>query len=243
MSTLLVLGATSDIARATARMFALNGWNIQLAGRDQAALSRMAQDIAVRTGKTVSCFFFDALQSDNTVRFWESLPEKPEVVLCAVGLLGDQQTAQHDSAQAETIITTNFSGLIPVLSLAANHFEAQEKGCIIGISSVAGDRGRASNYIYGSAKAGLTAFLSGLRNRLARAHVHVMTVKPGFVATRMTKDMHLPPALTAMPDEVAAAIWKGMEKKRNVVYVRPVWRFIMLAIRHIPENIFKFMKL
>lgn len=243
MSTLLVLGATSDIARATARMFALNGWNIQLAGRDQAALSRMAQDIAVRTGKMVSCFFFDALQSDNTVRFWESLPERPEVVLCAVGLLGDQQTAQHDSAQAETIITTNFSGLIPVLSLAANHFEAQEKGCIIGISSVAGDRGRASNYIYGSAKAGLTAFLSGLRNRLARAHVHVMTVKPGFVATRMTKDMHLPPALTATPDEVAAAIWKGMEKKRNVVYVRPVWRFIMLAIRHIPENIFKFMKL
>lgn len=243
MSTLLVLGATSDIARATALAFALNGWDMQLAGRDQPGLSRIARDIAVRSGRTISCHHFDARQSDSAGQLWTSLPEKPDAVLCAVGLLGDQQTAQHDNAQAEAIITTNFTGLVPVLSLVADHFEAQGRGCIIGISSVAGDRGRASNYIYGSAKAGLTAFLSGLRNRLARAHVHVMTVKPGFVLTNMTKNMALPPALTASPDEVAAAIWKGVTKKRDVVYVRPVWRCIMLAIRHIPERIFKFMKL
>lgn len=243
MPTLLVLGATSDIARATARTFALNGWNLQLAGRNQAALSRIAQDIAVRTGQAIPCFFFDALQSDSGSKLWALLTEKPDAVLCAVGLLGNHHTAEHDSGQAEAIITTNFTGLISILSLAADHFEARGKGCIIGISSVAGDRGRASNYIYGSAKAGLTAFLSGLRNRLARVHVHVMTVKPGFVATNMTKDMSLPAALTAMPDDVASAIWKGLRKKRNVVYVRPVWRLIMLIISHIPENIFKSMKL
>ena len=113
----------------------------------------------------------------------------------------------------------------------------------MGISSVAGDRGRASNYLYGSAKAGFTAFLSGLRNRLAPKHVHVMTIKPGFVATRMTENMNLPPALTASPDDVADAIWNGFRKRRNVMYVKWIWYPIMLIIRHIPEMIFKTLKL
>lgn len=243
MPTLLVLGGTSDIARATALKFAQNGWTLQLAGRDETALSLIAHDITIRTGKAASCFHFDALQPESGGALWASLQEKPDAVLCAVGLLGDQQKAQHDCALAYEILTANFTGLVPLLSLAAEFYEAAKDGCIIGISSVAGDRGRASNYLYGSAKAGLTAFLSGLRNRLSRTHVLVMTVKPGFVATRMTQDMRLPAALTASPEEVATAIWAGFQKKRNVIYVRPLWRFIMLTIKTLPERVFMRMKL
>ena len=115
---------------------------------------------------------------------------------------------------------------------------------IAGVSSVAGDRGRASNYAYGAAKAGFTAFLSGLRNRLAKQGVHVLTVKPGFVRTAMTMGMKLPPPITAAPDEVGAAIYRAAEQsRRNVIYVRPIWRLIMGIIVHIPESLFKKMKL
>lgn len=243
MSTLLVLGATSDIARATALKFALNGWDIQFAGRNQEKVSVIAQDIAVRSGRKTSTYFFNVLESDSASQLWEFLPEKPDAVLCAIGLLGDQQAAQHDMNLAGDILQSNFTGLIPLLSLATDHFEEQRNGCIIGISSVAGDRGRASNYIYGSAKAGFTAFLSGLRNRLARKNVHIMTVKPGFVATRMTEGMELPPKLTASPDEIATAIWNGFNKNLNIIYVKPVWRLIMIIIKHIPEHVFKFTKI
>lgn len=243
MSTLLVIGATSDIARATALKFALNGWDIQLAARNPEHLARIVQDISVRTGRKVTGHPFDVLQTGSARQLLASLPKKPDAALCAVGLLGEQQAAQHDAKLAEAIVTSNFAGLIPVLSLLADYFEAQGRGSIMGISSVAGDRGRASNYFYGSAKAGFTAFLSGLRNRLALRHVHVMTVKPGFVATRMTENMKLLPVLTASPDNVASAIWNGFRKRRNVVYVKWIWCPIMLVIRHIPENIFKKLKL
>jgi hypothetical protein len=121
--------------------------------------------------------------------------------------------------------------------------EARGSGCLIGISSVAGERGRATNYIYGSAKAGFTAFLSGLRNRLARTDVHVMTVKPGFVRTRMTEGMKLPGKLTAEPEEVAAAVLAAEAKRRDVLYVRSIWRPVMTAIRLLPEPLFKKMKI
>jgi hypothetical protein len=121
--------------------------------------------------------------------------------------------------------------------------ERRGSGTIVGVSSVAGDRGRATNYVYGSAKAGFTAFLSGLRNRLAAAGVHVVTVKPGFVATRMTEGMKLPPALTAAPDEVARAVLTAVRQRRDTIYVRRIWWPMMVVIRLIPERIFKRMKL
>ena len=125
----------------------------------------------------------------------------------------------------------------------ANRFEQRGSGCLIGISSVAGERGRATNYVYGSAKAGFTAFLSGLRNRLAKKGVHVITVLPGFVATKMTAGMDLPRKLTAKPSEVANCLFNAVQKKHNIVYVKPVWRFIMMIIRNIPEHVFKKMKI
>ncbi len=139
------------------------------------------------------------------------------------------------------VMRTNFEGPALLLGLIAERFASRGRGTIIGVSSVAGDRGRGSNYIYGAAKAGLTAFLSGLRNRLAAAGVRVITVKPGFVRTSMTSGMKLPPMLTAEPEEVAKTIYAAAEtgKGRDVLYVRRLWQPIMFAIRSIPEPIFK----
>ena len=239
MKTLLVLGATSDIARATARAFAFGGWNLCLAGRNMEQLHAIAADLSVRSGCDVQVAFFDACQPDVAEAFWGQLSTKPDAVLCAVGLLGNQHEAEQDPRLAETILRANFTGLVPVLSEAANAFEQQGSGLIIGISSVAGDRGRASNYVYGSAKAGFTAFLSGLRNRLASKGVHVMTVKPGFVATTMTEGLNLPPLLTATPEQAAQDIFNAAQHGKDVVYTRWFWRWIMTIICLIPEKLFK----
>tara|TARA_B110000238_G_scaffold112939_1_gene122579 strand:- start:219 stop:641 length:423 start_codon:yes stop_codon:yes gene_type:complete len=138
---------------------------------------------------------------------------------------------------------TNYEGPALLLGTIANEFEKRGKGSIVGISSVAGDRGRASNYIYGSAKAGFTAFLSGLRNRLAEHGVHVMTVLPGFVDTKMVEGMNLPAKLTAKPLKVAKTVFNSVQKNHNIIYVKPIWRLIMMLIRNIPEKIFKMMKI
>ena len=134
---------------------------------------------------------------------------------------------------------SNYEGPASILSVLANHFEARGSGTLVSISSVAGYRGRATNYVYGSAKAGLTAFMSGLRNRLAKKGVHVITVLPGYVATKLTDGMDPPARLTARPEEVAAAIEQAVRKQRDVIYVRPIWQLVMLMIRNIPERIFK----
>ncbi|HBT97380.1 MAG TPA: short-chain dehydrogenase [Desulfobulbaceae bacterium] len=243
MATMLILGAASDIARATALAFANDGWDLILAGRQPEILDKIATDIALRSGRRVKTAHFDALRSEEHAVFWQGAEEEVSALFCAVGLLGDQEKAQADMDQATAILQTNFTGLLPILSLAANTFEKRGRGLIIAISSVAGDRGRASNYFYGSAKAGLTAFLSGLRNRLAKKGVDVITVKPGFVATAMTADMALPIKLTATPKQVATDIVKAARKKHDVIYSRWFWRYIMLIVDHIPEKIFKKLKL
>jgi len=243
MAVMVILGATSDIARATAVAFGREGWNLHLAGRDTVALRKIAADIALRTGRRVTWSPLDALDVSSQQTFWESVAPEAEGLLCAIGLLGKQQEAERDWTTAQVILQANFTGLVPILSMAANTFEERGNGLIIGISSVAGDRGRATNYFYGGAKAGFTAFLSGLRNRLASKGVHVMTVKPGFVATSMTEGLKLPGKLTATPEQVADDIVAAARKKRNIVYTLWFWRWIMWVITHIPEGIFKKLKL
>ena len=169
--------------------------------------------------------------------------EKLLGVISAVGYLGDQARAQSDFDEARTIMDTNYTGVVSLFNIIANDFEHRRSGFMIGISSVAGDRGRKSNYFYGSAKAALTAYLSGLRNRLHDAQVHVLTVKPGFVATKMTEGMDLPEKLTAQPEEVAKDIYKAQQKNKNVLYTKWIWRWVMLVIRTIPEWKFKGMDL
>jgi len=237
--TLLVLGASSDIAAATARRFAADGYAVQLAGRDEGALAAMAADLELRHRVAVSIHRCDVTEAPDRAALLAGLPVVPDVVVCAVGLLGDQRQNEIDPTAAERVMRANYEGPALLLGALAEAFAARGEGVIVGISSVAGERGRASNYVYGSAKAGMTAFLSGLRNRFGKTGVHVVSVLPGFVDTRMTEGMALPPALTAQPSEVAQAIWRAVERRKDVVYVRPLWCWIMAIIRAIPEGLFK----
>jgi decaprenylphospho-beta-D-erythro-pentofuranosid-2-ulose 2-reductase len=241
--TILVAGGTSDIGHATALTYAQAGWRVVLAARDPAGAQRNADDIATRSGSEVQVRVLDILDTGSLIPFVDALSPLPDTVVCVVGELGEQARAQNDIAHATHVMRTNFEGPALLLGIVAERFEGRGFGTIVGLSSVAGDRGRASNYIYGAAKAGFTAFLSGLRNRLSRAGVRVVTVKPGFVRTRMTQGMKLPPLLTAEADEVGRAIFKAAENGGDVVYVRPVWRAVMAIIRAVPEVVFKRLKL
>ncbi|MGC6453753.1 MAG: SDR family oxidoreductase [Candidatus Puniceispirillaceae bacterium] len=238
----LILGARSDIGLAIAHLFAARGHPVQLAMRNAAAHDAIRADIAIRHAVAVTLHEFDALATDRHSGLVDSLPELPEVVVCVVGLLGDQARDEQDPASAVTVMRTNFEGPASILSVLATRFEERGSGTLVGISSVAGERGRASNYIYGSAKAGFTAFLSGLRNRLAGRNVHVVTVIPGFVRTRMTDGLALPAVFTTDPPDIARLVYRAVTRRKDIVYSR-WWFLIMAIIRHIPERLFKRMSL
>jgi decaprenylphospho-beta-D-erythro-pentofuranosid-2-ulose 2-reductase len=238
----LILGAASDIARALARAYAAEGHPLYLAARNPDRLTADAEDLRIRWGIPVEVHPFDVLDTAGHSAFLDALTPPPDIVACVVGLLGDHNRSINDAAAAELVMRTNYIGPALVLEAAARRMERVKRGTIIGISSVAGDRGRRSNYVYGSAKAGLTAYLSGLRARLHESGVRVITVKPGFVDTRMTEGMPLPKPLTAQPEEVARAVVAAGRRKRDVIYVRPIWRPIMTIIRHLPEPLFKRVK-
>ncbi|WFU41084.1 SDR family oxidoreductase [Bradyrhizobium sp. CB82] len=238
----LVLGGSSDIGRATARSFAKAGWDVQLAGREAVALEPDAADLHARYDINASTHRFDVLDTASFVDFVAGLPALPDVVVSIVGLLGSQQTAERELEHAATIMRSNYEGPALILGLFAEKFLARGSGSIVGVSSVAGDRGRASNYVYGSAKAGFSAFLSGLRARTSRGGVHVVTVKPGFVRTRMTEGMKLIGPLTVEAPVVGDAIFGAVERRTDVVYVSGKWRLVMLIIKALPEAVFKKLK-
>lgn len=239
MSYVLVIGAKSDIAMSLARKYAEQGYDLYLAARNSEALSDFVNDLTIRTERKVQLLDLDILDYSSHETFYKNLSEKPLGAISVVGYLGEQEKAQSDFGETHRIIDTNYTGAVSLLNIIADDFEQRKEGFIIGVSSVAGDRGRKSNYIYGSAKAAFTAYLSGLRNRLNEAGVHVLTVKPGFVATKMTEGMDLPKALTAQSVEVANDIYNAQQKKRDVLYTKWMWRWIMLIITNIPERIFK----
>ena len=243
MSYVLIIGAKSDIAKATAREYAKNGYDIYLAARNSNELDEFRNDLVVRTEQEIKLLDLDILNFKSHQKFYDSLDEKPLGVITAVGYLGEQKTAALDFKESQTIIDTNYTGVVSLLNIIANDFEKRKSGFIVGISSVAGDRGRKSNFIYGSAKAALTTYLSGLRNRLYESKVHVMTVKPGFVATAMTEGMDLPEKLTAQPEEVARDIFKAQQSNTNILYTKSIWQLIMLIIKNIPEWQFKKMSI
>ncbi len=244
--TVLVLGAVSTIARAVADEFARRGYDLLLAGRDAEELERLAADLRVRHEIRARALAFDALDFQAHRAFVEGCREASEdslsgAVLC-FGYLGDQSLAQADPAEAKRILDTNLVGAVSILGLLANHFEEKRGGFLCALSSVAGDRGRQSNYVYGSAKAGLTVFLQGLRNRLSRSGVRVITIKPGFVDTAMTFGR---PGmfLVASPQAAARRIVKAALEGKDQSYVPGFWRPIMLVIRLIPEKVFKRLRL
>lgn len=239
MKNILLLGAYSDIGQALARAYAAEGNNVWLAGRKQEKLDDLAADLRIRYDQGVETFLFDAADTDSHESFLEGLPVLPDSVVCIFGYLGEQEQAQSDWEQAHRILMANYVGAVSILNRVADAFEHRGNGSIVGISSVAGERGRQSNYLYGSAKGGFTLYLQGLRNRLFKKGVHVLTVKPGFVDTRMTEHLQLPGPLTAKPEQVARAVVKAERKKKNTLYVLWMWRWIMLIIKLIPEPVFK----
>jgi len=241
-SRFFILGATSTIARAVSRRMAERGAALYLAARDEDEIERIGRDLRVRTGAEVAWGSFDATDPETHAEVFDaaeaSLGELDGAIV-AVGLLGDAEQAQRDADYARRIIDVNYTGVVGLLTEAANRFEAQGHGLIAAFSSVAGDRGRASNYVYGSAKAGLSAYLQGLRARLYGSGVHVLTVKPGPVDTAMTFGMDDPPPLMADPETVAADVVEAIEREADVLYTPGIWRVIMGVIRAIPEAVFK----
>lgn len=241
--TLLVLGARSDIGQAVAHEFASNGFDIILAARNVENLLPVMSDLEIRFSIKTYLAEFDAEIFDSHGEFYTSLPVKPDVILCVFGYLGEQKAAQLDWNEAAKIVNVNYVGAVSILNIAAKDFETRNEGTIIGISSVAGERGRQSNYIYGSAKGGLSIYLDGMRHRFANSNVNVITVKPGFVDTKMTASMNLPKLLTAQPSDLAKAIFKAYKNGKSTLYFVRFWRPFMFIIRSIPEFIFKKTKL
>lgn len=242
----LVLGAKSAIAQALARRLAAEGYDLVLAARQSLQLEPFAADLRLRTQREVRLWEFDALDGAGLA----SLPAQVErecgpfeLGVLVFGYLGDQRQAQEDSGELEKILHTNFTQAALALTFLANYLEKRgESGGLIAISSVAGDRGRQSNYCYGAAKGALSLFLQGLRNRLASTPVHVLTVKPGFVDTPMTRGLE-GLFLVAAPEKVAGDILRAYKKKKDILYTPWFWRYIMLIIRNIPERVFKRLKL
>jgi short-subunit dehydrogenase len=237
--TVLVLGGTSTIARAIASELAARGYGLALAGRDLAELDAVAADLRLRHQVPARVHRVDVLEMDRLEEVLGAAltPEVRGVVL-AFGYLGDQRRAEAETAEARRILDTNFTGCVLALNLAAAHLARTGGGFVCALSSVAGERGRQSNYVYGAAKAGLTAYLSGLRNRFASSGVRVLTVKAGVVDTRMSQGMP-GSGLAAPPAAVARAIVRAITRGRDVIYVPWFWRGIMFVIRNIPERVFK----
>ena len=245
MSHVLIIGATSAIAQEVAKLYAEKGSNLFLVARDNKKLDQVAMDLKVRGAGAVDLLSQDLLDTDQHEIIIKKADEalgSIDIALIAHGTLPDQKQCENSVDQTLQELQINFLCSVSLLTLLANYFEKQEKGCLAVISSVAGDRGRQSNYIYGAAKGGLSVFLQGLRNRLSRTGVCVLTIKPGFVITPMTKDFKKG-ILWAQPEQVAVNIVNAIKKRKNVVYVPWFWRWIMVIIRAIPEGVFKRMSL
>lgn len=241
----LVIGATSAIASEVARRYAADGARLYLAGRNAARLDAVASDLRVRGAGEVTTVVLDVTDRDRAAEVLRQAGNTYggfDVALVAHGMLPDQAECQANPAAALAAIDVNLTAAVALLTELANRFEAQGHGCIAVITSVAGDRGRQSNYVYGAAKGGLDRFLEGLRNRLYRAGVSVVTIKPGFVDTPMTAGLRQGP-LFVSAQRAGAAIYRAIERRRDVAYIPWFWRPIMLAVRLLPEPVFKRLRL
>ncbi|MBT6144433.1 MAG: SDR family oxidoreductase [Gemmatimonadetes bacterium] len=241
VSRALILGAHSDIALALAHALAASGTDLVLAARNHERLEPVASDLRLRHTIRVDLLEFDVHKIDEHDALADRVRQQAgpwQLALSVVGDLGDQTLARSETTEAHRVLTTSFTSLALCLAHLADDLEKRKEGGIICLTSVAGDRGRQSNYTYGAAKAGLGVFLAGLRNRLAASGVHVMTVKPGFVDTPMTQGME-GLFLVASPERVAGDILRAWRHGRNEIYTPWFWRWIMALIRAIPEPIFR----
>ncbi|MGC2640020.1 MAG: SDR family oxidoreductase [Acidobacteriaceae bacterium] len=236
----LALGATSAIAEATLRLLAESGASLYLVARNPQKLEAVRADLLTRGAAAATAHVMDLDETAAHPAMLESAVATLgglDLALLAHGVLGDQAKAQRDYAAAEAILRTNFLSAVSLIGWLANYFETERRGTLAVISSVAGDRGRKSNYVYGASKGALNIYLDGLRHRLHGTGVQVLTIKPGFVATPMTA--HLPPGpLFAQPSRVARDIVKAIDRRQSVVYTPPFWALIMLMVRNTPAFLF-----
>ncbi len=242
MKKIVIIGATSAIATACARLWAKDDAAFYLVGRDHTKLQQSADDLKARSSSDVHTDVIELCDFESHEAMLErcfSALEEIDIALIAHGTLPDQAACEQDMNIAIEEFTSNGLSTIALLTPLANRMEQQGHGTIAVISSVAGDRGRQSNYLYGAAKASVTSFCEGLRARLFKRGVHVLTVKPGFVDTPMTQGLPLPGLLVSSPDKVARCIVKGVSRGSNSIYTPFYWSMIMLIIRTIPTFIFK----
>jgi len=241
---ILIVGATSAIAEATARRYAARGDQLFLAGRNAPRLEAIAADLRVRGAGQVALAVLDCNDFERHAPLLDQAEQVLgglDIALIAHGTLPDQQQVQDSVALSQQELRSNGLSVVALCTLLAPRFEQRRAGAIAVISSVAGDRGRATNYVYGAAKAMVSTYLSGLRQRLARSGVQVLTIKPGFVDTPMTRDFPKGP-LWASADAVAAGIVRALDRRDSVVYLPGFWRLIMWIIRSLPERVFVRMK-
>lgn len=238
--TIIIFGAASAIAQATIRLWAKQGHDLYLVDRNEDSLKIVADDAIARGAHSAHTTVADLTHTDNHPALLNEAIETTgsiDIAFIAYGTLGDQKAGEERFAVAQQELLTNCVSVLSLLTELANYFEKKGSGTIAAISSVAGDRGRKSNYIYGTAKGALTIFLQGLRHRLAHTDVHVLTIKPGFVDTPMTKEFKKG-LLWAKPDQIAQGIIRAIDKKKRTVYLPFFWKYIMCIIRAIPEPIF-----
>lgn len=242
MKKILIIGATSAIATACARLWAKENTIFYLVGRDEIKLQNTADDLKARSSSDVHTETIDLCDFDSHEPMLEtcfSTLGEVDIILIAHGTLPDQLKCEKDASLALKEFTSNALSTIAILTPLANRMEKQGYGTIAVISSVAGDRGRQSNYLYGSAKASITTFCEGLRVRLYKKGVHVLTIKPGFVDTPMTHGLPLPSLLVSSPDKISRCITKGIDRHSNTIYTPHYWSLIMFMIRSIPAFFFK----
>ena len=239
---ILIIGGNSDIGLAIGRGFAKLGNDIQLTTRSNTDMESKISDIMIRHDVDINIYKLDILKYQSFDTFIKNLDCLPDIVVCCVGLLGNQIKDQKNIQNIQNIMRTNYEGPSILLEKFSEKFLQRGYGDIIGISSIAGIRGRRSNYIYGSAKSGLNSYLSGLRSKLNPYKINVITVLPGFVYTKMTKDLCLPRFLTSSVEEIATQIINGYVNNKSFVYSNFKWKIISLIISLIPEFIFKRLK-
>ncbi len=243
MDKVLIIGATSDIARAIADIYAEEGAQLIFAGRDAEQLDVLRRHYDVKYNINAELLVLDAKTPKRHKKAYNKLENKPNVAICAMGYLDNVEDSLVNWDECESSLMANYVGCVSILNAVAEDFKERGGGVIAGISSVAGERGRQSNLIYGSAKAGFSTYLDGLRNRMRRQKVYVVTIKLGFVRTRMTENIKLPKKLTAEPELVAEKIRRAIRRKKNTVFILRRWRWVMFVIKHIPEFVFKRLRL
>lgn len=238
---IVIIGATSAIAEACARRWAQRPAHFFLVARNAERLDNIKSDLRAR-GASAESYALDANDLSGHAAMISAAQQVLgciDIVLFAHGTLSDQKACENSADTALAEIATNGTSTVALLTRFANVLETQRSGTLAVISSVAGERGRPSNYVYGAAKAMVTTFCEGLRARLYKVGVHVLVIKPGFVDTPMTAGLNLPPLLTATPEAAAADIDAAIQRRRDVLFTRWFWRWIMLIIRMIPNAIFK----